>query len=452
MHFSSGMDVITAGKWYHGEDSTIFAREIQQTRDSLRTLLKGNPKTNTALILSSDTRSYMLGAAAAILESCNLILGSAHWGEDILNRLHMLLPDQTLVWNQQWELLRTPQQPSIHSAYEHASPWIAIATGGTSGTLKLAVHTPDTLTAAALGLQRFLGDSLPLNSIINLPLHHVSGWMPLWRAWSSNGRVTTLDKLQQHPLVCPEEWLLSWVPTQLYRALRHEKPSLPCSRLRGIFIGGAGLDDHLAAQARQLGWRLIPSYGMTETAALVAALKPELFLSGVAGYGSALPHARLHISAEQILTIESDSLFLGYLGDLPHQQRIFSPHDLAQWSVEGSLHILGRTDHLINSGGEKVSPEQVEQVIMKSGLVEDTAVTGLPDLEWGERVVALIQWRVTQDSNSHSLLQYLRQHLSRWQIPQQLISVPQIPRNSTGKLLRTQLKELANISNQANIP
>src|SRR5690606_24792942 len=105
----------------------------------------------------------------------------------------------------------------------------------------LAVHTPQTLTAAARGLQQFLGESRPLNSIVNLPLHHVSGWMPLWRAWCSGGQVAMWNTLQQHPLNHPEEWLLSWVPTQLYRELQQHTPLVPCSRLRGILLGGAGL-------------------------------------------------------------------------------------------------------------------------------------------------------------------------------------------------------------------
>ncbi len=443
MHLSSCMDWIAGGEWQYGETPSDFVQDLQRTRCSLRAHLTGDPQEPTVLILSADPRTFILGAAAAILESCNLILGSAQWGAETQHQLQALLPDGTIVWKQQWQTLHSTQSISLHKGYASFSPWIAIATGGTSGVLKLAVHNRQTLTTAAQGLHHFMGDSLPLNSIANLPLHHVSGWMPLWRAWCSGGQVATLDTLEKHPLQSPEEWLLSWVPTQLYRELQQPTTKIPYSRLRGILVGGAGLADNLAANARRQQWPLMPSYGMTETAALVAALKPEQFLASIPGYGSALPHARLHISSGQELSIESDSLFLGYLGEPPRQQRFFSPNDLARWSSEESLLILGRSDHLINTGGEKVSPEQIEQTLLQSSLLADAAVTSLPDPEWGERVVALVQWHNTREPQQEALLQYLHERLARWQIPQQLISVPRLPRNEAGKLMRSQLREIA---------
>ncbi len=442
-HFpSSYTDWIAGGEWQYGENPADFARDLQQARQSLRAHQAGDSRHTTVLILSADPRTFILGATAAILESCNLILGSAEWGEATRKQLESLLPNGTIMWGQQWQTLHTEQPVTLHEEYAAFSPWIAIATGGTSGKLRLAVHNPQTLTAAALGLQRFMGNA-PLNSVVSLPLHHVSGWMPLWRAWCSRGQVAMRDSLMGKPLSNPEQWLLSWVPTQLYRELQQPTSTIPNSRLRGILIGGAGLQEEIAAQARQRKWPLMPCYGMTETAALITALRSDSFLAGVPGYGSPLPHVRLHLSTEQELQIEADSLFFGYLGERPRTTAVFSPRDLAQWSAEGSLQIIGRSDYLINTGGEKVSPESVEAILLQSGLLEDAAVVGIQDAEWGERVVTLLQWKV--DSGPHQqerLLQYLKQHLTSWQIPRQFIPVPHLPRNAAGKLQRTSLRAL----------
>ena len=127
---------------------------------------------------------------------------------------------------------------------------------------------------------------------------------------------------------------------------------------------------------------------MTETAAMVTALRPEEFLAGRRGCGSALPHARVELDADGVIQIAAESLFRGYY---PHWREGGGPwptEDLGRFDEHGSLHVLGRRDAVIITGGEKIEPGEVEAVLRATGQFADVAVIGVPDAEWGEAVVA----------------------------------------------------------------
>ena len=131
----------------------------------------------------------------------------------------------------------------------------------------------------------------PYDACCVLPLFHVSGLMQLLRAFLSRGQIAfgDFDALLagDFPEFESGSLCLSLVPTQLQR-LMEQRQTLRLQRCRAIFMGGAPLSDRLAARARALNLPLVLSYGMTETAAMVAALPTNEFLTGQKQCGTAL--------------------------------------------------------------------------------------------------------------------------------------------------------------------
>ncbi len=307
---------------------------------------------------------------------------------------------------------------------------IMIPTGGTSGQLKLAIHNPATLSAAVQGFQEFYGVA-EINSHCLLPLHHVSGLMQLWRSIITNGHFTTSQQIPEIP-----NSFISLVPTQLQRWLPDRSDWL--RSFQTVIIGGAPAATNLLAAARAAQIPLSPSYGATETAAMVAALPVADFLAGAVGCGQCLPHANLRIRPENgRIEIKSRSLMLGYYPNLRAPQEYWLTDDLGELDESGNLQIIGRESQKIISGGEKIFPEQVEAAILATGLVTDVCVLGIPDAEWGDRVVACyvgaVDLLVLQTAVADRLAAFKR--------PKAWFALPEIPRNSQGKVDRIKLRQ-----------
>jgi len=219
-----------------------------------------------------------------------------------------------------------------------------------------------------------------------------------------------------------------------------------------VLLGGAPAWLELLEQARQQGIRLAPTYGMTETASQIATLKPEDFLNGYNSCGQVLPHAKVTIRSSTgqvlganqtgILTIQAESLALGYYPELFTNCNNFQLDDLGFFDERGYLNIVGRSSNKIITGGENVSPDEVEAAIRATQLVNDVCVIGIPDPHWGQVVTAV--YVPSNSSVATAALQAaLEDKLSRFKRPKSWIPVESLPRNSQGKLNREQLQQIA---------
>ena len=124
-------------------------------------------------------------------------------------------------------------------------------------------------------------------------------------------------------------------------------------------------------------------------------------------------------------------------------ERYSVPGDFARIEEEGKVTLLGRGSNCINTGGEKVYPEEVEMAIKGHPGVYDVLVVGIPDEKYGQSVTAVIQPRDDADVQLEDLRTYLRQHLSGYKLPRAITLVEEIPRNATGKAQYPKAKELA---------
>ena len=133
---------------------------------------------------------------------------------------------------------------------------------------------------------------------------------------------------------------------------------------------------------------------------------------------------------------------LGYLGDAAKTQRTFPelggvryslPGDRARVGADGAIELLGRDSVTINSGGEKVFPEEVEGALKSHPDVFDVLVVGLPDDRWGEKVTALLQPRPGRTPTLEDLQSHCQSHIAGYKVPRALHLVEEVPRLPNGK-------------------
>ncbi len=317
--------------------------------------------------------------------------------------------------------------------------WLGIATGGTSGGVRFARHDERTLGAAVRGFCEYF-DIERVNAVDVLPAYHVSGLMARVRCAATGGTHVAWDWKRLEAGERPElggasgGWVISLVPTQLQRLLGVPEAVAWLRGFRIIFVGGGPVWPELAEAAARAELRVSLSYGMTETAAMVAALKPAEFLAGARSCGRVLPHAAVRLDAEGVITVAGESVFRGYWPAVV-TAREFETEDLGRFDARGHLEVLGRRDAVIITGGKKVQPAEVERALRASGEFDDVAVIGVPDGEWGEVVVACYPAGGRGPNFARAV-----ENLSGPLRPKRFVAIAEWPRNAQGKINRAELR------------
>jgi o-succinylbenzoate---CoA ligase len=142
-----------------------------------------------------------------------------------------------------------------------------------------------------------------------------------------------------------------------------------------------------------------------------------------------LPGIDIEIDASGRIRVRGPTVMLGYVGD-EELDGEFVTADRGRIHPDGSLQVIGRVDRAIITGGEKVDPTSVEAVLAAQRGVTEVAVFGIPDSEWGERVVALI----VGDAHPSDLVAALRSSVPSFAIPKQWVRVAALPRTDLGKV------------------
>lgn len=442
--------------WLIGIDSQSFAQQVEWRSQQLTRLQTEVPAgvVSRVLLAESDPVSFLAGFMAACMAECAVFLANPDWAEAEWQEVGQLVQPHW-VWSDR------PSTQSIENYLQRqlslAIPtptqpgWIMIPTGGSSGNIRFAIHTWDTLMASIQGFQHHF-QVQQVHSCCVLPLYHVSGLMQFLRSLTTGGQfaLSPFKSLKNGviPLFDPTHFFVSLVPTQLQQLLQNPELTDWLKQFQTVLLGGAPASLHLLKQARQQGIRLAPTYGMTETASQVATLLPQKFLSGHTSSGTILPHAQITIldSKHQpdvpnqigTVAIQAQSLSLGYYPDLSNSPGYFLTDDLGFLDSNGELNIVGRNSEKIITGGENVFPVEVESAIFLTGLVVDVCVVGMPDSHWGEVVTAIY---IPQHPEIHDaeIQAAIAPQLSKFKHPKRWISVSEIPRNQQGKINRKQL-------------
>lgn len=375
------------------------------------------------VIAEAEPARFMAALAAAVAGEGDVFLSDPQWGAKERGELAALLA----------------QGADGHE--RDAAPelgWLMIPSGGTGGRLKLARHDAATIAAAVRGFAAHF-QLAQVNAVGVLPLHHVSGLMSWMRCALTGGTYRPwdwkrLEAGERPELARDREWMISLVPTQLQRLLTQPEAVAWLRRMAAIFVGGGPAWPALLEQAAAARLPIALSYGMTETAAMVTALRPEEFARGERSSGGVLPHAQVRIAEDGRVSVAGASLLRGYFPARPVVTAEFVTEDLGRIDAGGHLHVLGRCDAVIITGGKKVLPAEVEAALRASGEFEDVAVVGVPDAEWGERVVACYPAGGRTPDLARAAA-----GLVAWQRPKRFVALAAWPRNAQGKLNRAAL-------------
>lgn len=328
-------------------------------------------------------------------------------------------------------------------------PGLALLSGGSSGRDRIVWHTRESLYAAATGYCERFGGPGGFDRIVNvLPLFHVSGIMPLFRAAALGFRPDQIVFLENWRDLGergsgPGRSCISLVPTQLQAFLQDASRHALLRAFSCIHIGGAALDVDLREGARRLGVRLAPGYGMTETAAMVCSQDPESFLEAEPGYGLAMPHAQLSTEGLDGRIVIVSGAVCRRVTPLSSRQPVgprWLTDDAGEFDAAGRLLSVRRLDRAIVSGGEKVHPESVEQVLLEYPGVVETLVFGRPDPQWGQRVEAVVVTPV--ELRDEKLRAHAATKLRAFEVPKVIWQVREMPRTEAGKIDRGWLDRL----------
>ncbi len=290
---------------------------------------------------------------------------------------------------------------------------LVVHTSGTTGEPRPVVLSHGNVLANALGCAVALGHDRAERWLCPLPLSHVGGLMVLLRS-AIAGTTAVLGPADREDVT-----IASLVPTQLGRLLHRPPPR----RLRVVMLGGAPADPMLLTRAREAGWRIAPTYGLTQACSAVTVGEP-----GDSTSGRALPGLRVSIAPDGEILVEGPTVAGG---------GVLHTGDLGRLDERGRLVVAGRKVDTIVSGGENVMPAEVEAALLAHPAVEQAGVFGRPDAQWGEAVTAYVVLRA--EATPQELREFAAQRLARFKVPKAIEIVATLPRTPSGKLLRREL-------------
>lgn len=349
---------------------------------------------------------------------------------------------------------------------------VLLFTSGTTGDPKAAVLRHANLTSYVMSTVEFLGADEEQAGLISVPSYHIAGISAILTSAYGGRRIVYL------PAFTAEDWVAAAaaeaithamvVPTMLDRILDvMEQTGEALPALRALSYGGGKMPEPVITRALALLPHVdfVNAYGLTETSSTIALLGADdhraAFASDdpairrrIASVGQPLPsveleirredgspcgageHGEIHVRGEQVS------------GEYLHKKAIaddgwFATND-AGWLDEGGyLFVEGRLDDVIVRGGENISPGEIEDVLRGFDDIADCAVLGIPCVQWGEKVVAVIVSR-SGVPDTAGMAAIIKTRLRSTKTPEQWFVRSELPYNETGKLLRRVLKaELA---------
>jgi o-succinylbenzoate---CoA ligase len=295
---------------------------------------------------------------------------------------------------------------------------LVVHTSGTTGTPQPVELSYGNIEANALGSAVALGLDRDERWLCPLPLSHVGGLMVLLRS-AIYATTAVLDRLER---LDDDVTIASLVPTQLARAL--DAAMQP--RVRLVLLGGAGADRALLDRARDAGWPVAPTYGLTQACSQVTIAEP----GDVDSAGHPLPGTRVAIAPDGEILVTGPTVAGG--GTL-------RTGDLGRLDDRGRLIVTGRRADTIVTGGENVAPAEVEAVLREHPAVADAGVFARPHPEWGEAVTARVVLRPGTTATEVDLRAFAAERLARFKVPKTVELADALPRTASGKLLRREL-------------
>jgi acyl-CoA synthetase (AMP-forming)/AMP-acid ligase II len=354
-----------------------------------------------------------------------------------------------------------PQDPDL--------PCVLLYTSGTTAAPKAAILRHRHLMSYLLGTVEFASAEEHERSLVSVPPYHIAGVANLLSNVYAGRGVVYLDRFD------PEVWLSTVrdggitqamvIPTMLARVVTHldDADDAGTPALRALSYGGARMPTPVLHRAMELfsTTEFVNAYGLTETSSTIALLGPDdhraafnstdpLAHARLGSVGRLLPGIEVEVRGDEGKPLPDGELGLLYFrgeqisgeyagGTLLDDDGWFSSRDRGHLDPDGYLFIEGRADDTIIRGGENIAPAEIEDVLLSCEGIVDAAVVGLPDDEWGQRLVAVVVGSDRSSSSAEELQDAVRQRLRSSKTPETIEFWDELPRTDTGKLLRRQV-------------
>ncbi|HEY4810832.1 MAG TPA: acyl-CoA synthetase [Solirubrobacteraceae bacterium] len=339
---------------------------------------------------------------------------------------------------------------------------IVILTSGTTGTPKGAQrHQSDSIEPAAA-----LFSKIPMKArettVIAAPMFHSWGFahfllsLPLVSTLVLRRKFDpeeTLKAVSQHRASA-----LVVVPVMLQRIISLPPETIArydVSCLKVIAVSGSAFPGELATRAMDMFGDIVYNlYGSTEVAWATIATPDDLRAApGTAGrppLGTAvklLDEEGHEVAPGEVgrIFVANEFMFEGYTdgGSKEVVGGMMRTGDVGRLDAQGRLFVDGRDDEMIVSGGENVFPREVEDLLADHDQIEDVAVVGVADDEFGQRLKAFVVPRNGNQLTAAAVQDYVKENLARYKVPRDVVFVDELPRNATGKILKRELRTRA---------
>ena len=245
------------------------------------------------------------------------------------------------------------------------------------------------------------------------------------------------------------------VPTIYIRMLELKNLKEKLKTIRYCFSAAASMATEVVREwKKRTGLDIYEAYGMTESASMVTYNHYYRHVVGSVGSPANLVDVQIRDfdgnilnQGEQVeICICGPNMTKGYLNN-PEETvnafwgRWFRSGDIGFFDLNGYLFIVDRLKDMIITGGENVYPREVEELLYSRPEVQECAVVGLPDREYGERVTAFIIAQKDKRPDSDALRSFLKEHLTGFKVPKEIVCVEELPKNNAGKLLKREIRE-----------
>ena len=367
------------------------------------------------------------------------------------------------------EFLQVGREREANQPLAMTDVFLYIHTGGTTSTPKVCVVPYRQMIWNALDLMVAGGGTMNARELITFPLFHVGGWNSVTPILHGGGLAVLMPQFDPERLLelVAQERIRHFgaVEAMLGVIAAHASfAGAELGSLEAITTAGAPCAASVMAPFAERGIAVRQAYGLTEAGpSNFIHAPPEASADSLRHHsdsiGTVMPHgdycivdaeslAPVPVGQPGVLCMRSPHNFAGYLGE-PERTRValladgwVYSGDLAVEGDDGLVRILGRVDNMFISGGENVSPEEIEQVIEALPIVQQVAVVAAPDQRWGRvpAVAVVLQDDADPAAAEETILAHCREHLAGFKIPKRIRFMRQLPVTGAGKLDRRTLQ------------
>ena len=378
-------------------------------------------------------------------------------------------------WESYEQLLSTSSDEDMYPMGDEDDLTMVMFTAGTTGSPKGVMLSHDSFASYLLANVSPPDLESEEKNILTVPLYHIAGVQAVMAA-IYGGRTLIIQRQFE-----PVEWMTlvqeekanraMMVPTMLKMLMEHQEfEKFDLSTLEVITYGAAPMPLEVIKKAisKFPGTFFINAFGQTETAATITMLPPEDHilegseeeiekkLNRLTSIGKPLSDVEVRIVNENggevdvgetgEIVAQGPRLMKGYWNQQEATTEALRggwlyTGDLGYFDEDGYIFLSGRAKDFIKRAGEMVSPEEVEQVLHSHPSIDEAAIIGVPDVDWGERVRAIVVAKIGATIDKEEVMAYCKDRMASFKKPESVVVVEELPRNPLGKVLKRVLRE-----------